>query len=153
MICPHDIGHCTISSNLAKIEVPIDTKACDTCKGLAKPMQVNSVTCSRAIWALRNAKQSIPKSLLEPIRAEVVSGPGTELKKLVSWFIWNKNIRNCKTCATREQRMNRWGPDRCQKNILTIIEWLRESAVKHGYPFSERVAASLIRKAIDNSRK
>jgi len=94
------------------------------------------------------------RMVLSPVvRADITNGPGTELKKLVSWFVWNKNIRNCGTCATREQRMNRWGPDKCQQNILTIIEWLRESAVKHGYPFSERIAAALIRKAIDNSRK
>jgi len=101
--------------------------------------------------------EQIPKTksvTLQPVvRVDITTGPGTELKKLISWFIWNKNINNCGTCATREQRMNRWGPDKCQQNILTIIEWLRESAVKHGYPFSERIAAALIRKAIDNSRK
>jgi len=89
-----------------------------------------------------NNKVTIPQPIKE--------GPGTELKKLISWFVWK---RNCSTCATREQRMNRWGPDKCQKNMLTIIGWLRESAMKHGYPFSEKVAAALIRKAIDNSRK
>jgi hypothetical protein len=49
--------------------------------------------------------------------------------------------------------MNLWGPVGCKKNLSTILKWLKESAIEHGYPFSERVANVAIRKAIDISER
>lgn len=151
--CPHrNNGKCDISSKLIKLDVPLDDKACIHCIAHDNPRSENLVTIGRAIITLRRNNLPIPKEIVDKIKP-TMKGPGTELKKLVSWFVWSDKVRKCKTCASREQRMNRWGPDTCQKNMLTIIGWLRESAMKNGYPFSERVAAALIRKAIENSRK
>lgn len=79
--------------------------------------------------------------------------PGTELKNILQWFVWSKKARECKTCKDRESTMNSWGPDKCLQNIGVISGWLKESAEEKGYPFSERIARAMIRKAIDNSRK
>ena len=135
------------------IDVPIDKKACECCAKCGNPCAVNQVTASRAVLILRQNNQLIPNKLITIVyEASHKEKPGTELKKLISWFVWSKKASNCKRCLDREQRMNEWGPDKCEKNVKTIIAWLRESAVERGYPFSERIAGALVRRAIQNSR-
>jgi hypothetical protein len=77
---------------------------------------------------------------------------GTALKNLISWFVWSKKARQCKTCKDREVTMNQWGADKCERNIEIIVGWLKESAHEHNLPFSERIARTFIRKAIQSSR-
>lgn len=132
-----------------------NVKACTIC--LEQATKDNHVTASLALRVVQRPIQDDKQYLYKLLKVAEVKpvneGPGTELKKLISWFVWNEKDRNCSTCKNREQRMNRWGPDNCEKNMATIVGWLKESAVVRGYPFSERVAVALIKKAITNSRR
>ncbi|MFN7318390.1 MAG: hypothetical protein ACK5S6_02665, partial [bacterium] len=77
--------------------------------------------------------------------------PGTELKKLISWF-YSPDKKKCK-CATRIAKMNNWGPDGCEERMDTIVRWLKHSAATHNIPFQETVVRMLIKRAISNARK
>jgi hypothetical protein len=76
--------------------------------------------------------------------------PGTELKKLISWF-YSPDKRKCK-CATRIAKMNKWGPDGCEQRMDTILRWLKHSARINNIPYFELAVRILVRKAIKNSR-
>ena len=76
--------------------------------------------------------------------------PGTELKKLISWF-YSPDKRKCK-CATRIAKMNKWGPDKCEQRMDTILRWLKHSARISNIPYFEPAVKILVRKAIKNSR-
>lgn len=84
-----------------------------------------------------------------PIRAP--SGPGTELKKII-YKLGFKPKAGCK-CGQHIMEMNTNGPDWCEQNIDTITGWLREEAVRAGYPFIESGARLIIRRAIRNSKR
>lgn len=77
-------------------------------------------------------------------------GPGTELAKLISYFIWS---RQCSKCKLRVNLMNKWGPDKCEENINVIKSWLRQSASKKGVPYVDSLVTVLIKRAIRNSRR
>lgn len=149
-------GICQLASDMAGKDCPTTPDKCTHCtKQVQPPQSINIVTVSIAVKYADNKKDVIDKYGAVVIDKEVVhkGKPGTELKNLISWFVWSKKVESCGRCKDREDRMNKWGPDKCEKNILTIIEWLRESAKERGYPFSERIAVALIKKAINNSRK
>lgn len=154
--CQHLLNNiCKIASDISQVSCTVSESQCTYCSTKAVPIQsINVVTVSVAIGNTED-KESIKQKYkhLLGIEPTIQYGPGTELKKLISWVVWDTKKANCKICKTHEQRMNNWGPDTCLKNIQTIIGWLRESAKKKGYPFSERIAAAMIRKAIANSRK
>lgn len=76
--------------------------------------------------------------------------PGTELKKLISWF-YSPDKKKCK-CATRIAKMNKWGPDKCEQKMETILRWLRHSAAIAKMPYFRPAVLLLVRKAIKNSR-
>lgn len=139
--------------------MPTNESACTYCLSCESPKQLNKATASMAVGHLiqtgtfdidNSIHQSLKQVLTIPLLAH---GPGTELKKLVSWFVWLRDVKDCNTCYDREQQMNQWGPDECRKNITTIVEWLRESAAKHSIPFSETLVKIIINKAIRNSEK
>lgn len=157
MQCEHlSNSICRLASDIAQCDCPVLVEQCIYCTEKANPSQsINVVTISLAIKYTDNKDRVIASysSIVSSVPKPSKEGPGTELKKLISWFVWDKKVDGCKICKTREQRMNNWGPDTCLKNIQTIVAWLRESAKKKGYPFSERVAAALIRRAIANSRR
>ena len=77
-------------------------------------------------------------------------GPGTELKKLLSWF-HSPDKRKCK-CQTRIQKMNVWGPDKCELKFETILRWMRHSAKIHKIPFFAPAVRLVIATAIRRSR-
>lgn len=79
------------------------------------------------------------------------SGPGTELKKLLS-KIGITSTPTC-SCNARAKKMDEWGPDECEKRIDEIVGWLKEEADKRGLPFIEMAGRILVRRAISNSRK
>jgi len=147
-----------VDSNCTLVEpVPTTEHICSFCLGCDKPKQLNKATVSILVSQLLTTNQfddhkhrHLKDILTPPI---LLHGPGTELKKLISWFIWLRDVGDCRSCYNREQQMNQWGPDECRKNISTIVEWLRESATKHSMPFSETLVKILINKAIRNSEK
>ena len=77
--------------------------------------------------------------------------PGTELKKLISWF-YIPDDDKCK-CKDRINKMNRWGPDKCEENIDTIMRWLKHSATINSVPYVESAVRVLVWVAIRKARK
>jgi len=78
-------------------------------------------------------------------------GPGTALKKLLA-RIGITASPQCR-CNKRAALMNARGPDWCEANIDTIVQWLREEAASRGLPFLDAAAKMLVRRAIRNARK
>lgn len=153
MSCPHlKNGLCQISTKLAGIDVPAAKDACAACLLQKNPMAINHVTSSKAVSTLLLAGKPAPRELFTGINGNLIvaQGPGTELEKLISWF--KKANKKC-NCSARIQRMNKWGPDECEKRMPTIMRWLRHSAAKQKMPFIDLVAERLIKRAISNARR
>jgi hypothetical protein len=98
---------------------------------------------------LRQCEGTTITSMTKPSSTTVI-GPGTELKKLLAKFFIRQG--GC-DCEQRAMLMNLEGPDWCEQNIETIIDWLQEAAKKRHLPFLRPAAKILIRRAIKNSRK
>jgi len=153
MICEYlDETKCKVASNFASLEIHVPQGACDQCLLCDRPKTVNEVTLSLVLFQTKGdtARQAL-FSLKQIAKNKLTQGPGTELKKLIAWF-YSPDKRKCK-CLTRIAKMNKWGPDKCEQRIETIVRWLRHSARIAGIPFSRRIAESMIRKAIRNSRE
>ena len=153
------LDKCLLTKEIVGTELTTNDNICKFCQSCDKPKQLNKATASLAATYLlqnnifddSNPKHIEVKNILTPPILKY--GPGTELKKLISWFIWIRDVDGCKACYNREQQMNQWGPEGCRSNINLIVDWLRESAAKHSLPFSETLARILINKAIRNSEK
>jgi len=73
---------------------------------------------------------------------------GTRLKNLISWFpIPNKG--GCNSCRSLEAKMNRWGPEMCEKKMPYILKKLAIGAKRRRLPFSRRLVEILVRRAIN----
>lgn len=141
---------CLISTQLAGVDVPAALDACTACLKQPKPKQQNHVTCAKAIYVLRINNKEVPQSLFQGITKRTPQGgPGTELEKLISWF----KVKSSKcNCGKRIQKMNQWGPDKCEERMDTILRWLQHSAITNKLPFVRPVVERLVRKAISNAR-
>lgn len=84
-------------------------------------------------------------------RAWSPSGPGTQLKRRLA-RCGIVATKGCK-CEPRSEEMDRNGPDWCEANIDTIVEWMREEATNRRLPFVEFVARRIANKAIAKARK
>jgi hypothetical protein len=71
---------------------------------------------------------------------------------LAGWPFRFDTTRDC-PCEPHALQMDAWGPDDCERQIDTIIEWLREEAVRRGLPFTDMIGRMLVRRAIARSRK
>lgn len=148
--CVHfNNGLCGVASGLAGVQVPTTHALCKTCSRNKTPFADNEITRGIAVAELHKSKLPIPRTLLGV--PELASGPGTELKRLISWF-WSPKKR-CSRCSDRIRKMNKWGPSVCRKRRWLIIQWLRQSAEKNGLPFSEFAAGALVDLAIANADK
>lgn len=78
-------------------------------------------------------------------------GPGTELKKLLK-KIGIVATPNC-SCNARANMMNFNGIEWCEKNIDTIVGWLREEATKRKLPFVDLAGRVLVKRAIKRAKK
>lgn len=150
MICEYKQNNeCIIASYIAdKIGENIPKGACEVC--LSSPMSKtkNAVTMSLAIRKCKQTGDMAKASeLINYFSKEI--GPGTELKKSLSWFYSPK--KRCK-CNTRIQKMNIWGPDECEKRIVTILRWLKHSARIARIPYIEFVVKIVVLRAINKSR-
>lgn len=155
--CPHlsDTGSCRVATDLLieyKIsEATVTDGACASCLGSDQPKQVNQVTTSLALYAIRTRTGTVPKQLLADLkpylrreRVAPSNGPGTQLKKILSWFASSEGCR----CESHATQMNLWGPDRCEKNIEIIIDWLIESAELKGLNCAEFITRHLAKLAV-----
>jgi hypothetical protein len=114
---PSDDGKiCELASYIADKPITTTPEICIGCCRATPPRDINEVTRS-----LAGVEQS-------------TCGVGTTLAKTIKFFL---PVGSCESCPNREQVMNAWGPDRCLKELPIIMDWLRESANKQGYPFSE----------------
>ncbi len=81
------------------------------------------------------------------------NGTGTQLEKLLR-IVGITEKSGCK-CGQRAAVMNSEGPDWCEKNIKTIVGWMKEEAQNRKLKllFNEKLATLLVKKAISNARK
>lgn len=87
----------------------------------------------------------------EPPQAPA-SGPGTELKALLKDWLGIQASPNC-SCNARARQMDEWGPDLCEQNMATILEWLEEQAKARKLPFVRFAAEQAVKLAIRRARK
>lgn len=79
------------------------------------------------------------------------AGPGTELKKLLK-LIGITASPTC-NCNQRAAMMDAMGPEWCENNIETILDWLKEEAAKRKSPFIKAGAKLIVKRAIKRSKK
>jgi hypothetical protein len=85
-------------------------------------------------------------------RGSSPSGPGTELKKLLS-KVGITTKPGC-ACNKRARVMDEKGCDWCAENLSTITAWLKEEHARQKImlPFSETAVSLLVRYAIRRAR-
>ena len=151
--------YCRIAQELSGgLKCTVTPEACAKCSELPDKHSPNSVTASIAIYS---ARQQTPDKLPEliqilrplfqvvkPSDTDLGNGPGTELKKLLSWFA--VDTPTCE-CLSRARLMNTWGPQGCRDNMSTILVWLHEEALNRGLPFVKMVAQQLVLLAISRA--
>ncbi len=72
-------------------------------------------------------------------------GPGTELKKLISWF--SVPTEGCH-CQEHAFLMNQWGPQGCRNSMETILLWLERGAKEHGFFYTRTIGLAFAHTAI-----
>lgn len=98
----------------------------------------------------QDSKQTIKRQHRQQLQQ---NGTGTQLERLLR-IIGITEKEGCK-CGQRAAVMNSEGPDWCEKNIKTIVGWMKEEAQKRKlkFLFNEKLAALLVKRAIKNARK
>jgi len=139
---------CSIIESICGIKHLPTTSNCQACTRCSHPQKTNEVTVGISIQLLQEQGQEY-EHLLPALSIDTLQGPGTVLKKMLSWFITKPP--NC-SCSDRAELMDVWGPDKCKENLRTILGWLRESALDNGYPYSEFLIKYMIELAISLSR-
>lgn len=79
------------------------------------------------------------------------NGPGTILSGMIS-AMGIKSTPNC-SCRRHALEMNQKGPDWCEENLGTILNWLEEESKKRNLPFVRTVAKMIVQRAINKSRR
>lgn len=154
MTCPNLHGeYCGVVSDLCGLQRRTAASTCDACRRTNTPQGKNLVTCGLAILAIRESGKRVEDfpEVYQLLLSKVPTGPGDELKKLISW-LYVPDDSSCK-CNDRIAKMNKWGPDGCEERMDTIVRWLKHSAATHNIPFQETVVRMLIKRAISNARK
>lgn len=112
------------------------------------------VTLSDEAYAMLVAKYRptvVPKAIKErPLPPP--PGPGTELKALLKDWLGIQASPNC-SCNARARQMDEWGPDLCEQNMDTILQWLEEQATARQLPFVRFAAEQAVKLAIRRARK
>lgn len=154
MTCDYlDNNTCKVASAMVSASVITYPETCNACSQQEKPKSINKVTCGLAnLYVLQNKLNraqypAVADCFARPI--ELGNGPGTELKKMLSWFV--KPVPTC-SCHARIIQMNQWGPNGCEERIETILDWLQESAHQSKIPFVRFAVRLLVFQAIKNAR-
>jgi hypothetical protein len=73
---------------------------------------------SKVRGAIRQCRKPAPR----------LCGPGCHLTRAIAWF----GVRDDGKCGCGEHaaQMDAWGPDECERQIETIMGWLRDAAAK-----------------------
>lgn len=130
-----ETGECNIISELARESYYPTPEECRGCGRCTPSQSVNDVT--------RTIANQLLVASGKPTLLEAGSGPGTTLKKTLSWF----HTSNSCGCEERAAIMDAWGVEGCKENIRIILHWLRDSAASQGLPYSE-TAMLIILKSI-----
>lgn len=87
-------------------------------------------------------------------QSSFIGGPGTELKKLLKKFgIEATPTCSCNSKAALMDKKEASDPGWCEKNLNTIVGWLKEEANKRGLPFVDLAGKILVKRAINNYKK
>ena len=78
-------------------------------------------------------------------------GPGAILAGMIS-AMGIKSTPNC-SCKRHALEMNTNGPDWCEENLGTILDWLNEESKKRNLPFVRTVAKLIVQRSINKSRR
>ncbi len=145
-------GQCMAVYSLCGMSSETNPTTCEACSKAANPQSENAVTCGLAILAIGKAGMSVAQfpKVNSLLRRQIEEGPGTELKKLIAWF-YSPDKKKCK-CMNRIAKMNKWGPDKCEQKMETILRWLRHSAAIARVPYFRPAVILLVKKAIKNAR-
>lgn len=106
---------------------------------------------NRLLEKLGNNPAQTLRNLFPKTLEENPNGPGSVLSGMLS-TIGIKATPNC-SCRQYAIMMNDKGPDWCEQNIDTILDWLRKEAARRNLPFIEAGAKLLVNRAISTSRK
>jgi len=135
MDCKHySHGCCALAKELSGDLVPVTDTVCRACTRTSSPKKMNEVIKIHTFTYCLD--QGI---LLKDIQDELKipspeKGPGTVLKKMISWFI--EQPPDC-GCDNRVTVMNLWGQEKCVENKKIILHWLRESAMMNDINIGE----------------
>ena len=116
-----------------------------------RPFSACRVGAEKNCVPFRAVAKAESKKLRPSLPSYAISGPGTELKKLLS-RIGFKASPGCK-CNSRMIQMNMWGCDECERKLDEIVGWLREEASARRLPFLETIARLLVNRAISSARR
>lgn len=122
---------------------------CRACRNTSRGIGINEVTILEASKALQDRNLPVP-SYLRITGLDLEHGPGTNLKRVLSWFVTKPP--GC-PCDDRAVMMNLWGRKGCYENYSTILSWLRESALDNNIRYSEFVIDKLVKGVIYFSRE
>lgn len=146
-------GTCTLATELSNNHagpVPSTHEACKACSQTIGP-SVKSIIVRHL-----HSKGMLTKKFIDDNRWIITTGepttegPGTELHRLLSWFVSPEE--GCK-CTNRAAIMNEWGIDGCKRNIEVIVDWLVEEARRRHYPYLRTVLHAVVQMAINNARR
>ena len=150
MTCKYLTDRCEVISKLCgKSHLP-SKQMCKVCRQMRPSQSVNVVTIGQAI-----AQRSLDQEPCEDLDRLLIQfqhfGPGTELKKMLSWF---STTGSC-NCLGHATLMNRWGPKVCRQNMNTIAGWLVAEAKERAVPtfVSKVIAKAIVREAIRRAER
>ncbi|MBX7211530.1 MAG: hypothetical protein K1X78_24705 [Verrucomicrobiaceae bacterium] len=89
-----------------------------------------------------------------PVTHSSIGGAGTELRKMLGSIGIHPRGEKCK-CNEHAREMDRYGPDWCEANIETILDWLEGEAKSRplvGFLFSRYLARKVVIEAIARAR-
>lgn len=132
--CQHNInGLCQIATDISKIPTVAHEATCYACSTQPNPCCENKVTQGLALASIlrqnrhdKDAALNHPSNIVNKLANSKQTGPGTTLKKLISWFPIGKE--HCSRCSELEEKMNQWGPDKCLEQMSYILHYMEVTA-------------------------
>ena len=111
--------------------------------------------CPKGKWAKvfcnERPAPTVPAGAIVETTRLPPDGTGTQLKRMLGKLGINP-VGPCK-CNARATEMDFRGPDWCEENIETIVDWLREESERRKLPFLAPAARMLVKLAIRKARK
>lgn len=116
---------CLQSTKMAETTANTTASACRAC--LAEPTRINFVTASLALNVIPMPRPKNKKYLIDLLKKHEPEGPGTELKKILSFI----GVSTDKSCGCNEYltKMNSWGVEGCTRHMTEIVHHLNTQEV------------------------